>query len=271
MGLLEGYFVPLYNFFLTPENFDQKVQLICFLYFVLPSSAICDCFHIKDSWKCQVRHIWPVIKLWRTWTDTKPCFQMSPSHFMSVLLSSPIGLYYWTFKSSKSLFLSPWKPWQWLWEPPVCRQQRRLVTAGPDGHGIATRLCLRLSSLRNASVNQGLINSIPCPLGLHSALEHLFSHSTGLCCTAVFWTGDPRRHLRSLVFGCQPTCPAKPHSRMGITATVRTIQLSRAHAHTHTRTHTHTHTHTQIVSAWKNRHQPQSICNLLLHRERWSG
>lgn len=26
MGLLEGYFVPLYNFFLTPENFDQKVN-----------------------------------------------------------------------------------------------------------------------------------------------------------------------------------------------------------------------------------------------------
>lgn len=26
MGLLEGYFVPLYNFFLTPENFDQKVK-----------------------------------------------------------------------------------------------------------------------------------------------------------------------------------------------------------------------------------------------------
>ncbi|XP_053741164.1 alpha-parvin-like [Synchiropus splendidus] len=26
MGLLEGYFVPLYNFFLTPENFDQKVR-----------------------------------------------------------------------------------------------------------------------------------------------------------------------------------------------------------------------------------------------------
>ncbi|MEQ2286626.1 hypothetical protein AMECASPLE_004276 [Ameca splendens] len=25
MGLLEGYFVPLYNFFLTPENFDQKI------------------------------------------------------------------------------------------------------------------------------------------------------------------------------------------------------------------------------------------------------
>lgn len=28
MGLLEGYFVPLYNFFLTPENFDQKVKSI---------------------------------------------------------------------------------------------------------------------------------------------------------------------------------------------------------------------------------------------------
>lgn len=25
MGLLEDYFVPLYNFFLTPENFEQKV------------------------------------------------------------------------------------------------------------------------------------------------------------------------------------------------------------------------------------------------------
>jgi parvin len=25
MGLLEGYFVPLFNFFLTPEHFDQKV------------------------------------------------------------------------------------------------------------------------------------------------------------------------------------------------------------------------------------------------------
>ncbi|TRY89832.1 hypothetical protein DNTS_026120 [Danionella cerebrum] len=27
MGLLEGYFVPLYNFFLTPENFDQKPRV----------------------------------------------------------------------------------------------------------------------------------------------------------------------------------------------------------------------------------------------------
>lgn len=27
MGLLEDYFVPLYNFFLTPESFEQKVIL----------------------------------------------------------------------------------------------------------------------------------------------------------------------------------------------------------------------------------------------------
>lgn len=26
MGLLEDYFVPLYNFFLTPESFEQKVS-----------------------------------------------------------------------------------------------------------------------------------------------------------------------------------------------------------------------------------------------------
>lgn len=26
MGLLEDYFVPLYNFFLTPESFEQKVN-----------------------------------------------------------------------------------------------------------------------------------------------------------------------------------------------------------------------------------------------------
>lgn len=35
MGLLEGYFVPLYNFFLTPENFDQKVK--CDFSFLYPS------------------------------------------------------------------------------------------------------------------------------------------------------------------------------------------------------------------------------------------
>lgn len=26
MGLLENYFVPLYNFYLTPESFEQKVS-----------------------------------------------------------------------------------------------------------------------------------------------------------------------------------------------------------------------------------------------------
>uniref|UniRef100_A0A8C2EDN0 Parvin, alpha b n=1 Tax=Cyprinus carpio TaxID=7962 RepID=A0A8C2EDN0_CYPCA len=30
MGLLEGYFVPLYNFFLIPENFDHKVHNVSF-------------------------------------------------------------------------------------------------------------------------------------------------------------------------------------------------------------------------------------------------
>lgn len=28
MGLLEGYFVPLYNFFLIPDNFEHKVLLL---------------------------------------------------------------------------------------------------------------------------------------------------------------------------------------------------------------------------------------------------
>ncbi len=28
MGLLEGYFVPLFNFFLIPEHFDHKVLWI---------------------------------------------------------------------------------------------------------------------------------------------------------------------------------------------------------------------------------------------------
>lgn len=26
MGLLEGYFVPLHSFFLTPDSFEQKVR-----------------------------------------------------------------------------------------------------------------------------------------------------------------------------------------------------------------------------------------------------
>lgn len=31
MGLLEDYFVPLYNFFLTPESFEQKVNTVLWL------------------------------------------------------------------------------------------------------------------------------------------------------------------------------------------------------------------------------------------------
>lgn len=37
MGLLEDYFVPLHNFYLTPESFDQKVgrnSRLCFVCFV---------------------------------------------------------------------------------------------------------------------------------------------------------------------------------------------------------------------------------------------
>uniref|UniRef100_A0A8C2HTR9 Parvin, alpha a n=1 Tax=Cyprinus carpio TaxID=7962 RepID=A0A8C2HTR9_CYPCA len=43
MGLLEGYFVPLYNFFLTPENFDQKaVHLVFFFPHFIPDIVNCD-------------------------------------------------------------------------------------------------------------------------------------------------------------------------------------------------------------------------------------
>jgi len=40
MGLLEGYFVPLYNFFLTPENFDQKVKREDFFLFFFLSTFL---------------------------------------------------------------------------------------------------------------------------------------------------------------------------------------------------------------------------------------
>lgn len=32
MGLLEGFFVPLYSFFLTPQDFDQKVHNVTFAF-----------------------------------------------------------------------------------------------------------------------------------------------------------------------------------------------------------------------------------------------
>lgn len=32
MGLLEGFFVPLYSFHLTPKDFDQKVHNVAFAF-----------------------------------------------------------------------------------------------------------------------------------------------------------------------------------------------------------------------------------------------
>uniref|UniRef100_A0A8B9RG99 Parvin alpha n=1 Tax=Astyanax mexicanus TaxID=7994 RepID=A0A8B9RG99_ASTMX len=40
MGLLEGYFVPLYNFFLTPENFEQKVHNVSFAFELMQDGGL---------------------------------------------------------------------------------------------------------------------------------------------------------------------------------------------------------------------------------------
>ncbi|MBN3301881.1 PARVB protein, partial [Amia calva] len=40
MGLLENYFVPLYNFFLTPENFDQKVHNVAFAFELMQDGGL---------------------------------------------------------------------------------------------------------------------------------------------------------------------------------------------------------------------------------------
>uniref|UniRef100_A0AAY5LA18 Calponin-homology (CH) domain-containing protein n=1 Tax=Esox lucius TaxID=8010 RepID=A0AAY5LA18_ESOLU len=40
MGLLEGYFVPLYHFFLTPENFDQKVHNVSFSFELMEDGGL---------------------------------------------------------------------------------------------------------------------------------------------------------------------------------------------------------------------------------------
>uniref|UniRef100_A0A3Q1I5Q0 Calponin-homology (CH) domain-containing protein n=1 Tax=Anabas testudineus TaxID=64144 RepID=A0A3Q1I5Q0_ANATE len=40
MGLLEGYFVPLYNFYLTPENFDQKVHNVSFSFELMQDGGL---------------------------------------------------------------------------------------------------------------------------------------------------------------------------------------------------------------------------------------
>ncbi|KAK2834565.1 hypothetical protein Q7C36_015266 [Tachysurus vachellii] len=40
MGLLEGYFVPLYNFYLTPENFEQKVHNVAFAFELMQDGGL---------------------------------------------------------------------------------------------------------------------------------------------------------------------------------------------------------------------------------------
>ncbi|RXM36391.1 Alpha-parvin [Acipenser ruthenus] len=40
MGLLEGYFVPLYNFFLTPEHFEQKVHNVSFSFELMQDGGL---------------------------------------------------------------------------------------------------------------------------------------------------------------------------------------------------------------------------------------
>ncbi|KAK3535610.1 hypothetical protein QTP70_017797 [Hemibagrus guttatus] len=40
MGLLEGYFVQLYNFFLTPENFEQKVHNVSFAFELMQDGGL---------------------------------------------------------------------------------------------------------------------------------------------------------------------------------------------------------------------------------------
>lgn len=40
MGLLENYFVPLHNFFLTPENFEQKVHNVTFSFELMQDGGL---------------------------------------------------------------------------------------------------------------------------------------------------------------------------------------------------------------------------------------
>uniref|UniRef100_A0A8C7D7B3 Parvin beta n=1 Tax=Oncorhynchus kisutch TaxID=8019 RepID=A0A8C7D7B3_ONCKI len=40
MGLLEDYFVPLYSFFLTPENFEQKVHNVAFAFELMQDGGL---------------------------------------------------------------------------------------------------------------------------------------------------------------------------------------------------------------------------------------
>jgi hypothetical protein len=40
MGLLEGYFIPLHEFFLTPKDFDQKVHNVAFAFELMQDSGL---------------------------------------------------------------------------------------------------------------------------------------------------------------------------------------------------------------------------------------
>lgn len=40
MGLLEGYFVPLYSFNLTPTTFDQKVHNVAFAFELMMDAGL---------------------------------------------------------------------------------------------------------------------------------------------------------------------------------------------------------------------------------------
>lgn len=40
MGMLEGYFVPLHEFFLTPKDFDQKVHNVAFAFELMQDSGL---------------------------------------------------------------------------------------------------------------------------------------------------------------------------------------------------------------------------------------
>lgn len=40
MGLLEGFFVPLYDFYLTPQDFDQKVHNVSFAFELMQDTGL---------------------------------------------------------------------------------------------------------------------------------------------------------------------------------------------------------------------------------------
>lgn len=40
MGLLEGFFVPLYDFYLTPQDFDQKVHNVTFAFELMQDTGL---------------------------------------------------------------------------------------------------------------------------------------------------------------------------------------------------------------------------------------